>query len=98
MYQGFVIGTIGLLPVSKSEVKIVKLVVHPYFRRRKVGKLLLKAANNFATEHGYTEALLETNSKLNVANSLFRELGFVEFQIEQTSLARADLAFKKIFN
>jgi ribosomal-protein-alanine N-acetyltransferase len=81
-----------------ENVHVQNLAVHPAHRRRGLGRLLLLHAIDEGRNRGATAALLEVRRSNQVAQSLYRSLGFHEIgtRREYYSLPREDaLLFRK---
>lgn len=80
LYDGKkMIGAVTLVPLHKiSGVKgsIEHLIVDQEYRGRGLGKKLMKEAVSYAKKLGMEGLQLTCNPKRNVANALYRKLGF----------------------
>ena len=87
------IGMYGLHWESPDVVELRKMYLEPSYKGRGLGKDLLKDAIDQARTLGFTAMVLETNTCLFEAVSLYRRFGFVEMQ--RAHLApRCDLAMR----
>jgi ribosomal-protein-alanine N-acetyltransferase len=75
--DGRIIGYAGMWRLF-SEAHITNIAVHPDFRRRGVGELLLFALMDQARRFGMTSMTLEVRPSNSAALSLYRKHGFVQ--------------------
>lgn len=54
------IATCRLYPIDDSKIMLGRIVVLPEYRKQGIGTLVVKEAENWAKELGYTAALLES--------------------------------------
>lgn len=73
------VGTVGLLPLSETQLELRKMYLHPAARGQGHGRRLLEHALNWARQHGYRELCLETASALTEAIALYRAYGFERY-------------------
>lgn len=73
-----IIGTVGLLPLPGHPAvgELRKMYLHPDWRGRGLGRLLLEQALADAPDLGFQEIVLETASVLAEAVALYRRYGF----------------------
>lgn len=74
--DGEVVGCVGLLPEGEGELELIKMAVTERYRGRQIGRRLMRAAIDRAREVGARALVLETNSGLLPAVSLYRSAGF----------------------
>jgi ribosomal-protein-alanine N-acetyltransferase len=74
---GRVVGLLVLWHIV-DEAHIATVAVHPDFRRRGIGRQLLKAALDSAAAEGATSGLLEVRAGNLAAQELYKQFGFVE--------------------
>lgn len=74
---GRVVGLLVLWLVV-DEAHIASIAVHPDFRRRGIGRLLLKTALEAATAEGAKNGLLEVRAGNLAAQELYKRFGFAE--------------------
>ena len=84
--DGKIVGTAALIRHNKSTYELAKMAVTEKARGRQVGKRLALAVIEKARSLGAHTIILNTSPKLTVANSLYRQLGFVQ------TLSEADLS------
>ncbi len=75
-YDGQIIGYCGMWLVM-DEAHITNIAVLPEFRGKKLGEALMKQAMALAREEGAQTMTLEVRVSNNVAQSLYRKLGFL---------------------
>jgi GNAT superfamily N-acetyltransferase len=75
--EGEILGTCALIRKSEALYELSKMAVAEHARGRKIGKTLLLAAIEKARALGAKTLMLETNSKLIPAVTLYRQMGFV---------------------
>jgi len=71
--DGHPVGTARMRSIGKKTIKIERLAVLPEARRKGIGKQLTQKALDFAKEHHYQTAIL--NSQVYI-KSLYEKLGF----------------------
>jgi DNA-binding MarR family transcriptional regulator/N-acetylglutamate synthase-like GNAT family acetyltransferase len=76
--DGKMVGTVALIKHSDNTYELAKMAVTEKAQGRQVGKRLALVAIEKAKSLGGRTILLNTNSKLVVANNLYRQLGFVQ--------------------
>ncbi len=75
--NGEIVGYVGMW-VILDEAHITNIAVHPDFRRKGIGRRLLKAMFEEAKTYGGTRMTLEVRVSNYSAQTLYRELGFVD--------------------
>ncbi|GGE86081.1 ribosomal protein S18-alanine N-acetyltransferase [Priestia taiwanensis] len=73
--EGEIIGYCGLWIVV-DEASITNIAILPSFRGKKLGELLLMHVMNYAKEHNATTLSLEVRISNEVAQNLYRKVGF----------------------
>ncbi|CAA9212096.1 MAG: hypothetical protein AVDCRST_MAG77-2 [uncultured Chloroflexi bacterium] len=80
--DGKVAGTVQLRPSPKPNAshraEIAKLLVHPWARRRGLGRALMQGAERAARDLGRTLLVLDTRAD-DVSNDLYRSMGWLEY-------------------
>ncbi len=89
---GFVVGTVGLFPVSASTCELRKMYLLSSARGGGLGRRLLEHALARATELGFTRIVLETAAVLRAAVSLYEGYGFRPYTPEHL-VSRCDSAY-----
>lgn len=74
--DGQIVGTIGMIPVSDSEIELRKMYFTPALRGRGLGKALLGRNLRLAAEAGFKTVTLETATVLEAAIGLYKRYGF----------------------
>lgn len=74
--NGDAVGTCGLIPRGES-VELVKLGVAGHARGRGYGRMLARAAIEWARARGFARMFLLSNKRLQAASALYRSLGFL---------------------
>src|SRR5262249_32953887 len=70
------VGSVFVVPASKTLAKLRLLLVDPRARGRGLGRRLVEEAIEFARARGYTRLVLWTQSNLAAARSIYRGCGF----------------------
>ena len=87
-----VAGTVAMIRMDGDDFELAKMAVHPDFRGRKIGDLLMDACVEFAKESDAKSIILESNTKQAAAISLYYKHGFVEIPLDPNSqFARANI-------
>ncbi len=74
------IGCVGIRFLEKGICEMKRLYVKPTFRGNNAGTKLSKAAINAGKTLGYERMRLDTLSSMEIANRLYKSLGFVEIE------------------
>lgn len=74
------VGALIIIENTEDEFSIANLAVHPRFQGNGLGRGLLDFAGKQALERGYSEMHLATHSMLEGNLSLYRHLGWTEFE------------------
>ena len=91
------VGTCAAQKLSVTEWELAKLGVHEQYQRQGIGRLLCKSVIDFCWNQGASRIVIETNSALKPALSLYYDLGFTPFVPKIVSeFARADV-FLELF-
>jgi ribosomal protein S18 acetylase RimI-like enzyme len=77
LYDGQLIGMIGVQRTSKSSAEIRRLRVHDRYRRRGLGTRLMEEALRFCQAHGYLKIVLDVRTERAPAIALFEKFGFM---------------------
>jgi GNAT superfamily N-acetyltransferase len=89
--NGEAIGCVGLLALSDGGFEVAKMTVSEAARGTGLGRLLMQACIDKATDLGAPRLYLETNSGLAPALALYRAMGFVDLPAGDTPYARCDV-------
>jgi GNAT superfamily N-acetyltransferase len=73
-----VVGTIAIKREDDRTALLRRVFVHPDYRRRQLGSMLMDRAIEFCREVGYQEIILKTTSKMTGAIKLCQSKKFVE--------------------
>lgn len=94
--ESTIVGTCLLIKHPKNIFELAKMAVSPIARGKGAGAALLKEAISWAKAQGGSEIFLETSSKLQAANALYKKFGFEEAKdiSERTKYARVDRAYR----
>ncbi len=93
-FDGKTVGSYGLYAVSPKSCELRKMYLLGRCRGQGLGRMMMDDAFITARELGFTEMILETNSRLKEALAMYRKFGFEEFCPEHLS-DRCDLALRK---
>jgi DNA-binding MarR family transcriptional regulator/N-acetylglutamate synthase-like GNAT family acetyltransferase len=80
-----IVGTVAVMRHDDGSYEVAKMGVTEKAQGKQVGKRLAQAAIERATREGARSLVLYTSQKLDVANKLYRKLGFKEVDAEQPS-------------
>jgi len=80
--EGKIVGTAALIRHDKNAYELAKMAVTEKAQGRQAGKRLALAVIEKARSRGASTISLNTSTKLAVANSLYRQLGFVQTHSE----------------
>ncbi len=97
LVDGNVAGVCALQKIStpKYEYELAKLAVEPRYRGRGLGELLCNAAVKKAQSLSGKKILIESNTKLAPAISLYKKLGFRETDSELSpNFSRVDIVLE----
>ena len=79
--HGKIVGYIAIMDVSPFESKVVSFAIHRDFRNRGLGKTLFSHALSEIQKRGKKSVLLEVRASNNVAQHLYKKMGFREVGI-----------------
>jgi GNAT superfamily N-acetyltransferase len=74
---GRVVGTIGVVPLSPTEVEIKRVYLESSLRGQGWGRTLVEHAIGWAVEHGHTRVRLWSDVKFERSHGMYERLGFV---------------------
>lgn len=97
-YDGDVVGTVALIPMTDGCVELAKMSAREDQRGKGIGRALMDAATQAAQDMGADRIWIETNSSLSAALALYRSAGFVELTSEHwhpTPYSRCNLQMLK---
>jgi putative acetyltransferase len=93
-YHGEIIGSYGLFQIDKNVCELRKMYLSPGHQGKGLGKMMMADFINKAKELGYSEVILETNTRLDKAIGLYEKYGFVGFEPPHLS-ARCDYGMRR---
>jgi len=76
--DGRVVGTIAIKCEDERTALLRRVFVHPEYRRRQLGSMLMDRAIEFCREVGYQEIIFKTTSKMQGAIKLCQSKKFTE--------------------
>ena len=91
--EGNIIASMGLYRMSDTTCELRKMYSLPSARGKGLGRLLVEIAIEKAKALGFEEIILETAAPLKEAISLYKNMGFTEYEPDHMS-PRCDQAFK----
>ena len=90
--ENTLIGSVALYPHIDGTVELRKMYLHPDWRMRGLGRLLLDEALCEARRRNVRRVILETAATLKTAIALYQRAGFRPLQVDDLS-ARCDQAW-----
>lgn len=76
-YQGKIaVGCGAFKPYNKTTAEIKRMFVRPDFRGQGIAKGILSALENWASEYGFTNCILETGTNNPQAIQLYTKMGY----------------------
>jgi putative acetyltransferase len=75
--DGCVVGTIGVVPVSATEIEIKRVYLDPSLRGQGLGRALVEHALSWASASGHTRVRLWSDVKFTRSHVMYERLGFV---------------------
>ena len=81
--KGKVIGTVALMPISKTVFELTKMAVSPSQRGKKIGQQLMQFCIDFAKEKNLEKLIIYSSTKLENAIYIYRKYGFIEISVEE---------------
>lgn len=76
-YQGKIaVGCGAFKPYNKTTAEIKRMFVRPDFRGQGIAKGILSALENWASEYGFTNCILETGTNNSEAIQLYTKMGY----------------------
>jgi ribosomal protein S18 acetylase RimI-like enzyme len=88
---GRILGTVGLVKSGEDVFEMIKMGVSPEARGRGIGRLLGMAVLERARQLGGSKVVLYSNSKLEAALGLYRNLGFREIPLGCSQYGRCNV-------
>lgn len=90
-YKGQIIGTVALKWYEPGVLELTKMAVDKEARGLGAGKVLCKSAIEKAKELGAEKLILYSQTSLEPAIEIYRQLGFQEVPLEKGKYERADI-------
>lgn len=81
-YKNEIVGTVALKFVTAGIYEFTKIAVDENYHGLKIGKLLAEAAIGWCRNKNARQIILYSNTKLVLAISLYRKLGFQEVPLD----------------
>lgn len=75
-HEGELIGCICICERSETVAQLRWYLLHPQWRGKGIGKILMQNALNFCTEHNYTKVILWTVAGLKASHNMYIRNGF----------------------
>jgi GNAT superfamily N-acetyltransferase len=96
LVDGRPMGTCALYKIGERRYELAKMGVHPESRGHGLGDRLMEAAEKWAREQKATEIMLQSNTILEPAISLYKKHGYKEVEIATPSeYARCNIEMVK---
>jgi DNA-binding MarR family transcriptional regulator/GNAT superfamily N-acetyltransferase len=95
--DGKIVGACALCFVSDGIYEMAKMAVDEAYQGRQIGKKLGIAIVELAQSLGARELMLDTNSQLVTAITLYQTLGFKKESFSETPYERADVRMRLFF-
>ncbi|MCF6306659.1 MAG: GNAT family N-acetyltransferase [Flavobacteriaceae bacterium] len=80
--NGVVVGTVALMPISKTFFELTKMAVAPNQRGKKIGQQLMQHCIDFSKENNLDKLIIYSSRKLENAIYIYRKYGFIEIPVE----------------
>ena len=93
-YQGKIVGTAALKPMTEDAMELSKMGVDNSAKGLGIGELLGQSIIEEARRMGLKRLYLETNSRLLPAQNLYQKLGFKSVKDFSSPYSRADVAME----
>lgn len=81
-WNGKPVGTVAMKVLSPKTFELTKMAVHEDFRGKKIGRALAENAIAWAKDSGAEKIVLYSNTMLDSAIALYRNLGFQEIPVD----------------
>lgn len=100
-YKGEILGTGALMRTGDAEFEFTKMALSSEHRGLGIGKMLIKHALDYAYRNlNAEEVWLLTSGKLEAANTLYAQVGFIEEELsakDRAKYQRADRKWRYVF-
>lgn len=93
-----IIGSAALMPEGHGIFELAKMSVHPTWRGRGIGKLLIEKCLAQARELQAKKILLFSNHQLKTALKLYEQYGFHYIEMKDSPFKTADIKMELILN
>jgi putative acetyltransferase len=93
-----IIGTAALYRVDESTCMLRKMYLDKKFRNLGLGRQLLERILGTASGQGFKEMILETNTRMIAAISLYEKYGFKKIENLNDTAPRCNLTMKKLLH
>jgi GNAT superfamily N-acetyltransferase len=93
--EGRIIGSVAIVRSTKLEAQLRWYLVHPEYRGRGLGKILIREALDFCKDRKYNSVFLWTTSELTAAAHLYTEAGFKKKEVKSHNVWGKFLAEEK---
>jgi GNAT superfamily N-acetyltransferase len=93
--EGRIIGSVAIVRSTKLEAQLRWYLVHPDYRGRGLGKILIREALDFCKDRKYNSVFLWTTSELTAAAHLYTEAGFKKKEVKSHNVWGKFLAEEK---
>lgn len=95
-YGEEIVGTASLIKKTDSLFELGKMAVSRNSRGLGIGNRLMEHCLEFAKQHGISELILYSNTKLEPAIHLYEKYGFEEIELEQGVYERGNIKMRKL--
>jgi N-acetylglutamate synthase-like GNAT family acetyltransferase len=93
--EGRIVGCVAIVRSTKLEAQLRWYLVHPDYRGKGLGKILIQEALNFCKDRKYNSVFLWTTSELTAAAHLYTEAGFKKKEVKSHNVWGKFLAEEK---
>lgn len=80
--EGRIVGSVAIVRSTKLEAQLRWYLVHPDYRGRGLGKILIQEALNFCKDRKYNSVFLWTTSELTTAANIYMQAGFKKKEVK----------------
>ncbi len=95
LHEGKVIGTVFLKPLENNEVQLRAMAVYNEWQGKGVGRLLVKALEEYARQQGSSKIILHSRK---VALDFYKSLGYTQYGEEFTEVTIPHYMMEKSLN
>ena len=79
-YDGKIVGCVGLIKINDDIAELKRMYVKPSYQKKGIGKALLTAIIEEATQIGYSKVFLDSPGFLKEAHEFYYYFGFKKIQ------------------